>query len=159
MGTSKPFLTVKTRHLYNKIYTLFNIYIMCWDEKNNGIGLTFPIFIIIVHLEEELLFQHAKSQTKPKNVCLLYFKISDCQCACRIGEHLKLFLRYHPLCSWQMWVVMWTRAKKTFKKSFLNNRAFKSFCIGVKYANRSYGLLQIFFLIDDFCRLCELDMV
>lgn len=65
MGTSKPFLTVKTRHLYNKIYTLFNIYIMCWDEKNYGIGLTFPIFIIIVHLEEELLFQHAKSQTKP----------------------------------------------------------------------------------------------
>lgn len=65
MGTSKPFLTVKTRHLYNKIYTLFNIYILCWDEKNNGIGLTFPIFIIIVHLEEELLFQHAKSQTKP----------------------------------------------------------------------------------------------
>lgn len=65
MGTSKPFLTVKTRHLYNKIYTLFNIYIMCWDEKNNGIGLTFSIFIIIVHLEEELLFQHAKSQTKP----------------------------------------------------------------------------------------------
>lgn len=33
MGTSKPFLTVKTRHLYNKIYTLFNIYIMCWGEK------------------------------------------------------------------------------------------------------------------------------
>lgn len=65
MGTSKPFLTVKTRHLYNKIYTLFNIYIMCWDEKNNGIELTFPIFLIIVHLEEELLFQHAKSQTKP----------------------------------------------------------------------------------------------
>lgn len=65
MGTSKPFLTVKTRHLYNKIYTLFNIYIMCWDENNNGIGLTFPIIIIIVHLEEELLFQHAKSQTKP----------------------------------------------------------------------------------------------
>lgn len=65
MGTSKPFLTVKTRHLYNKIYTLFNIYIMCWDEKNNGIGLTFAIFLIIVHLEEELLFQHAKSQTKP----------------------------------------------------------------------------------------------
>lgn len=65
MGTSKPFLTVKTRHLYNKIYTLFNIYIMCWGENNNGKGLTFPIFIIIVHLEEELLFQHAKSQTKP----------------------------------------------------------------------------------------------
>lgn len=56
MGISKLVLMVKIRYLYNKIYMLFNIYIMCWDEKNNGIGFIFLIFLIIVYLEEELLF-------------------------------------------------------------------------------------------------------
>lgn len=58
MGISKLFLMVKIRYLYNKMYMLFNIYmyIMCWDEKNNGIGFIFLIFIIIFYLEEELLF-------------------------------------------------------------------------------------------------------